>query len=134
MDWVQNNSSSSSSNNNTDPLRPPVVPAERAAVAASSLALLLALASFCRLVYKRIEVRHPVYALLLQSVALMTALLVADCAALAPALLTPSGVYLWINLDVPLTLLARQFHEVTWACVAHLRWVGICLLYSSVLK
>ncbi len=98
-----------------------VAATERAAVAAVNLVSLAALAAFSRLIYRQIEIGHPVYALLFQSVVVLTLLQLSAVLLLLVAAWTDAGLALWVSLEINLTTAALEFHEVNWACVTYLR-------------
>ncbi len=80
----------------------------------------------CQVLYslhtsRRIEVRHPVYALLFQCVALQTSCQALLSAALLAMRLGGVSLTRWAGVDLLLSTHVRQFYEVTWACVSHLR-------------
>ena len=106
------------------PMPAPYAEWERAAAAALLCATLLLLVCFCSLLRRRVEVAHPVYALLLQGASVM-ALAQGSDAALFFALAWGQGACgfpLWVKLDNFLTQAAAQFHAVTWAVVSFLRY------------
>ena len=72
--------------------------------------------------HRRVEIRHPVYALLFQNLVVLSAM------ELALAIFSISGLALGFSFrEVRLEYLAFlaevQFHEVTWACTSFLRLV-----------
>ncbi len=108
------------------PMPAPYAEWERAAAAA------LLLVCFCALLRRRVEVAHPVYALLLQGASAM-ALAQGSDAALFFALAWGQGACgfpLWVKLDNLLTQVAAQFHAVTWALVSFLRYTSSCAAQS----
>ena len=98
------------------------------AAAALLLLLLFTLLSFPNFHFplknRRIEISHPVYALLFQCSVFLT------CAqalcALALAIMHINGMSLtsFGRFQLGVSAFTRQFYEVTWACVSHLRYWG----------
>lgn len=68
------------------------------------------------------------YALLLQSVLVLTAMEAATILCFVPVSLTgsDSGWLAWIRLEMVLFLAEIQFHEVTWAVISCLRYDRFC--------
>ena len=80
----------------TDSISPP----ELAGAAALSTACLACLAAFLRLIHRRIEVRHPVYALLFQSVAVQTAAQAASFVVMTFSVWDKGATARWIKMNV----------------------------------
>ena len=102
-----------------------VVPA---AAALLLLLLLFTLLSFPNFHFplknRRIEISHPVYALLFQCSVFLTCAQALCALALAIMHINGRSLTSFGRFQLDVSAVTRQFYEVTWACVSHLRYWG----------
>ncbi len=89
------------------------------------------LAAFSLMFFKRVEFRHPVYALFLQDLLLLTILESGLSCLLGLAAWERSLALMWIRADYALFYAKLMVHEVTWTCAAALREGCLLLLFHS---
>ncbi len=94
--------------------------------AALLLLLLFTLLSFPNFHFplknRRIEISHPVYALLFQCSVFLTCAQALCALALAIMHINGRSLTSFGRFQLDVSAVTRQFYEVTWACVSHLRY------------